>query len=133
MELTLLRLNIQFVLQEALKNLTHMLLMLSGGPGEDQNVIQLDKNKAVNHVTEDVIYQGLEHSGALVSPNGMTRYSKCPRGVLNAVFHSSPLRIQTRWYALRRSSLVKMTNPWREAKAELIRGNGYLFLNGNVV
>lgn len=32
-------------------------------------------------------------AGALVRPNGITRYLKCPRWVLKAVLHSSPSRI----------------------------------------
>lgn len=31
-----------------------------------------------------------------LSPKGVTRFSKCPSRVLNAVYHSSPLRMQTR-------------------------------------
>lgn len=61
-------------------------------------------------------------------PKGMTKYSKCPRCVLNAVFHSSPSRMRTRWYAFLRSSLVNMQAECKGPKAESIRGRGYLFL-----
>ena len=66
-------------------------------------------------------------AGALVSPKGMTQYSKCLRGVLKAVFHSSPSLIRTRWYAFLRSNLVKMVASRSELNAESMRGRGYLF------
>lgn len=47
---------------------------------------------SIQHVPEHIIDEGLENSGGI----GITRYSKWPRRVLNAVFHSSPWRIRTR-------------------------------------
>lgn len=47
-------------------------------------------------------------AGALVRPNGLTKYSKHLRWVLKAVFNSSTSLILTRWYAFHGSSLVKM-------------------------
>jgi hypothetical protein len=35
-------------------------------------------------------------AGALVSPKGMTLYSKCPYIVLNVVFYSSPSLMRTK-------------------------------------
>jgi hypothetical protein len=98
--------------------------VLLHGSREDKDVVDVNKHGAVQHVPEDIVDQGLEDSGALVSPKGITRYSKWPKGVLKAVFHSSPSRMRTKWYALRRSSLVKTTAPWRGTKAELTRGLG---------
>ncbi len=69
--------------------------------------------------------------GALTSPNGRPRYSKCPTGVLKAVFHSSPSFMHTRWYALRRSNFVKIFAPCKISKADNISGNGYRFLTEN--
>lgn len=36
-------------------------------------------------------------AGVLVRPNGITKYLKCLRGVLNVVFHSSSSLMRTRW------------------------------------
>ena len=36
-------------------------------------------------------------AGVLARPKGITKYSEWPRGVLNAVFHSSTSQIRTRW------------------------------------
>ena len=58
----------------------------------------------------------------LPNPNGIIKYSQCPVGVLKAVFHSSPSRILTRWYAFLRSSFVKMVAPCRSSKAVVISG-----------
>ena len=81
-------------------------------------MLSINENGAVQHVPENVIDQGLED---------LTKYSKWPNGVLNAVFHSSPSWMRTKWYALRRSSSEKTTALWRGTKVELMRGKGYLF------
>lgn len=44
-------------------------------------------------------------ASALVNPKGMTKYSKWSSGLLNAIFHSSPSQMCTRWLALQKSSL----------------------------
>ena len=62
----------------------------SGSAGEDEDVIDVYKNKLVYHIPQDVVDQASRNmAGALVRPNGMTKYSQWPVGVLNAVFHSS--------------------------------------------
>lgn len=65
---------------------------------------------------------------ALVRPNGLIEFTKCPSGVLKSFFHSSPSEMWTRWYAFQRSSLEKILASWRGEKAESIGGKGYLFL-----
>lgn len=50
----LLCLDIQLVLQETLENVPHMWLMFLEGPGEDQYVVQVNKDKTVNHITESL-------------------------------------------------------------------------------
>lgn len=56
------------------------------------------------------------------------KYSKWPRGVLKAVFHSSPTLMGMRWSVFLRSNLEKSVAWCRGSKAESVRGNGYLFL-----
>lgn len=68
-----------------------MSYMLYHALGENQNVINVNKRKLVKKISDDVIYLGLKQSRELVSPKGITKYSKYPNGVLNAIFHSSPL------------------------------------------
>jgi len=58
----------------------------------------------------------------------MTKYSKCLRGVLKAVFHLSPSLILTKWHAFCKSSFIKIAEPWIGSKAIEISGKGYLFL-----
>lgn len=62
MELAFLCLDKQLVLQEALKNLSDVEHMFLGEAGEDKDVINIDEGKPVQHVTENIIYQSLEHS-----------------------------------------------------------------------
>ena len=47
-------------LQEALENPLEMVNVFILGSGEDQDVIEVDKNKLVNHVSEYVVNKGLE-------------------------------------------------------------------------
>lgn len=62
---------------------------------ENQHVIAVDKNRAAEDVTGDIIYQGMENSRD-IKPNGKTRYSKWSSWMLKAVFHSLPSQILTR-------------------------------------
>ena len=66
--------------------------------------------------------------GALVRPNGINLYSKCPYQVRKYVFHSSSGRIHTRLCAPRKSILVKHLAPLILSKRLEIRGNAYIFL-----
>jgi hypothetical protein len=68
-KLALLCFNKQLVLQKELKN------VFLGRMGENQDVIELYKNKPIQHVPEHIVNQSLEDSKSLVSPNGMIRYS----------------------------------------------------------
>ena len=66
-------------------------------------------------------------AGALVSPNGITQYSKCPNRVRNAVFHSSPCFMRRRLYAPLRSNLEKRRALRKVRKWSSIRGKGCQF------
>lgn len=70
--------------------------MLLGITREDQDVIQVDEGTMVDEVLEESLTSAWKTPGALMRPKDMTRYSKCPREVLKAVFHSSSFRILTR-------------------------------------
>lgn len=82
-----------------------MSYMLYHALGENQNVINVSKRKNLEKISDDVIYLGLKQSGELVSPKGITKYSKYPNGVLNAIFHSRPC--ESGPSCRRRSSLVR--------------------------
>ena len=62
MELALLCFYKQLVLQKASENLSDVEHMFFGGAGEDEDVIEVDKDEPVHHVTENIINQSLEHS-----------------------------------------------------------------------
>ena len=64
------------------------------------------------------------------NPYGMTRYSKCPEVLLNAVLRSSPFRIRTRFYPLLRSSLLKKRALCIDSIAVAMSGSGELYLTG---
>jgi hypothetical protein len=72
-----------------LKTLTNVLLLSLRALRKNKNVIHIDKNEASNHIRQNIINQALE--------NGMTKYSKSPSVVLNAIFYSSPFLMRTRW------------------------------------
>jgi hypothetical protein len=60
-ELTLFRLKKQLVLQKALENLSDVELVFLGGAGENEDVINVAEDEPVQHVTENIIHQSLEH------------------------------------------------------------------------
>ncbi len=62
MKLTFLSFNEQFILQQPLENQANMRLMLSEVVGEDQYVIQVNKDEAIEKVSQDIVDQGLEYS-----------------------------------------------------------------------
>jgi hypothetical protein len=66
-------------------------------------------------------------AGAFVRPKAMTRDSKRPYRVRNAVFHSSPSAMRIRLYAPRTSNLVNYLAFDSLIKVSRIRGRGYLF------
>ena len=70
MELTLLRLDIQSVLKTLLQDLSDVSRLLRQGPREDQDIVNVDEDRAVQHVPEDIINQGLEDSGGVGEPEG---------------------------------------------------------------
>lgn len=62
MKFILLGLDIKLVLEETLQDLANMLDMRLLVRREDQYIIQVDKNKVMQKVPKDVIYQCLENS-----------------------------------------------------------------------
>lgn len=96
---------------------------------KNEKFINIHKHKVVEEVTQNIFYEHLKHSGG--TSNGLTRVSNWPKGILRAVFHSSPLGILIKWFAFLRSSLEKILAPYRGLKrAEEIIGQGHLFLSG---
>ena len=62
MEFAILCFHKKLVLQEKLKNLSHVEHVFLGGAGENENIIEVDKDEPVQHVTENFVHQSLEHS-----------------------------------------------------------------------
>lgn len=60
MELTFLCFHIQGVLQEALKDGLDMMDVLLLGPGEDEDVIEINKDISIEHVSEHIVHHCLE-------------------------------------------------------------------------
>ncbi len=95
MELEFLGFSKQLVFQEPLQKLMNMENVFIYELGKDQHIIKIHKNKRKSVKT--LLTMAWRKASALVSQNGITRYSKWPKGVLNAVFHSSPSLMRTRW------------------------------------
>lgn len=81
-EFTLLSIDVEVDLEEPEQDLACMHNMLSLRAGEGQNVIQVNKHIPIDHVAQDIIHPVLEDNRGLVNPKGITRYSKCPEGLL---------------------------------------------------
>lgn len=67
-------------------------------------------------------------AGALLSPKGITVYSRFPDRVWKVVFHSSPAANIIWWYPWRREGLVYHCAFERRSSVLRIRGKGYRFL-----
>jgi hypothetical protein len=65
--------------------------------GEDEDVINVDKDEPVQHVTENIIHQSLEHCRGVGEAKRPDQVFVVALAVLKAVFHSFPSRIRTRW------------------------------------
>lgn len=61
MELTLLHFDMQIVTQEALQDLSNMQNVFMRILQEDEDIIQADKDKSIEHISEDVIYEYLKN------------------------------------------------------------------------
>ncbi len=110
MEFALLQLEVQRVLMEPLKDLCNMVAMTGQVPGVDEYIIDVDSYEGV----EKLIHEFLEDGGGI----GEVIWH-------NEAFHSSPSRIRTSLYALRRASLEKIHAPQSSSRAAWTRGNGY--------
>ncbi len=95
-KLTLFNLDEYTILQQPLEQSSDVLDMISLILGEDQDIVEVNKHKPIDHVSEHIVDECLQDRWELERPNGMTKYSKCPVWVLKAVFHSSPFLIRTR-------------------------------------
>lgn len=62
MEFLLLCFHQNLFLQEALENLSDVEHVFLGGVGENEDVVEVDISKPVQHVAENIIHQSLEHS-----------------------------------------------------------------------
>lgn len=79
------------------EDLGDMIGMFLGIVRENQDVVQVHKTQWLMTSQRTSFINTWKTAGVLVRPNGMTRYSKCPRRVLKVVFHSSLFQILTRW------------------------------------
>ena len=55
----------QIVLVQMFQDASDVDLMIFQGIGEDEDIIEVDHNKDVSHVSEDMIHEGLKHSGSI--------------------------------------------------------------------
>lgn len=90
MEAAFLSLYEQFILEKPLKNTANLLDVHLEGGRENTNIIKINENKNIEHVSKDVIDQHLKDSGGVYKTERENAIFKCPRGELNAIFHSSP-------------------------------------------
>jgi len=64
-EQTLFWLGVQIVLMQTFQNFSNVGLMIFKRVGEDEDVIEVDHYEDISHVSEDMINEGLEHSGCI--------------------------------------------------------------------
>lgn len=71
--------------------------MLVLGLVEDHDVIEVHENKVVEHVSQYIVDKGLKDGKGIGEAEQHCKVLIVPDRVLNAVFHSSPSLMQTRW------------------------------------
>ena len=104
MELTFLWLGKEIVLSEALEDFVDVFLMGLEVLGVYQDVIQIDDNTDIEEICEDTIDELLKSCRGVSQAERHDIPFEGPISLRNAVFHSSPSAMQTRWYAWRRST-----------------------------
>ncbi len=80
MKLALLRLDIKLVLQQPLEDLAHVLSVYLKGRRKDENVIEVHKDKLVNHVSQHAIDHALEDSRSVREPERKDQIFVVSRG-----------------------------------------------------
>ncbi len=60
MELTFLRFSVKMVIKKTSEYFTDMFNMLLEGTREDEDIIQVDEHKLVEHVSENIVYESLK-------------------------------------------------------------------------
>lgn len=98
----------QSVESEIVQNLFNMVPVTVECGEENQNIVKIHYDKQIDKVPEDVIDKMLKRGWALHRPKGLTRHSKCPKCIRNAIFHSELRRIHSKLYLSRRFSLVNI-------------------------
>ena len=69
----------QPVFQQAVEYLTDVASMFLGGPGEHQDVVEVDNNKGVQEISQHVVDQGLENSWGVRQPERHDEVLKVPQ------------------------------------------------------
>ncbi len=80
MELALLHLDIKQVLQQPFENLAHVLSVYLKGWRIDEHIIEVHKDKLVNHVSQHAIDHALEDSRGVSEPEGKDQVFIVSRG-----------------------------------------------------
>jgi len=86
-ELTFLWFGIQPMLPELAEDLLDLFMVSSFIGRINENIVKVDDDTNVQHISEDVVNEALE------SPNGITNHPNEPYLVRKVVFHSSPSRM----------------------------------------
>ena len=64
-EQTFFRFGMQVVLAQMFQDTSDVDLVIFKGIGEDEDIVKVDHYEDVSHVSEDMIHEGLEHSGSI--------------------------------------------------------------------
>lgn len=80
MKLTLLSLDENFILQKSLKDQKDVLGVFLNVAGENQDVIQVNKNELIEHVSENIIYEGLEYCRGVGESKGHNQIFRMAEG-----------------------------------------------------
>ena len=102
-----------------------MLAVLVTRLGKNQNVIQINKHKKVNHVTQNIIYQGLKNSWGISESKGHHLVLIVSRGGVKSCLPLITLSDANEVISIAKVQLRKSWGPCRRSKAVEIIGRGY--------
>lgn len=133
MKLALLCFDKQAVLKYSLKDLTEMKSVLSRGAGEDQYVVQVNKDEPVQEVPENVIFEGLEHCQCIGEAEWHTLVLEVARGGIEHCLPLVPVYDPDKMVCILQVQLCKVSGPMQQFECRVDERQGVLIINSDVV
>jgi hypothetical protein len=124
MECAFVRFDIQLVLQKTLEDLPITADMFLWRVGKHEDIIKVDEYEPVQHVPENVVYQGLEHSRSVGQSKRYHQVFVVPANCVKVGLPLIPLPDLYHMVGVPGVQLGEDGSPWRGLNAEVMSGTG---------